>query len=184
MVGLSIVIAGVEITFHGKNSLFLSGLHLCVGLVNVILNEGQVLLSWVPKWQNVTVIGQHIVLKVLSCGRCALLPLLIGLVELNHFLVVEGVPGRQEHILLVVLVCLRLLRFSLSPALTILTNLVVVLVVLIFIFIALLPLVLAKFLVLILHFLVDSDLDLGEGYITTAAGTDNLFVDNAEVDFV
>ena len=130
-------------------------------------------------------LSQYIVLKVLRSWRGALLPLLIRLEELNHLLEVEGVSCSQEHILLLVLVfCLSIFHFPLSVALAILTNLIVVLVVLIFVLITLLPFILAEFLILILHLLVNGHLDLWQGDITTPILTDNLLVDYPEVDFV
>lgn len=52
-----------KISFHGQDSLFLSGFHFSERLVYIILDPGQVLLSWVSKREDVARVSKNIVLK-------------------------------------------------------------------------------------------------------------------------
>lgn len=45
--GLCTLTSGEEIALHCEDGLLLGGFHLCKGFVDIVLNPGKILLSWV-----------------------------------------------------------------------------------------------------------------------------------------
>lgn len=64
--GLLSIVSVKEIALHSENSLFLSCLHFGEGLVNVVLNPGEVLLGGVAERKDIRLLSEHIILEVLK----------------------------------------------------------------------------------------------------------------------